>query len=96
MDFSPCAEELKKIIESNKPTLPADNPYAIKTGEPLNKLQDLIKMKKENDLSHKQKVRKNKKVEKSKGYYEQQELKMSKQKKKEKSKAKNKNNKGKK
>ena len=75
MDFSPCADALQKIITDSQPTVPPVNPYAIPSVPVRNKLEDILARSKDNDLSHKQKCRKNKKAEKSKGYFEQQEFK---------------------
>ncbi|OHS93429.1 hypothetical protein TRFO_11863 [Tritrichomonas foetus] len=95
MDFTPCAQALQEIIVANQPVLPNVNPHAIPSFPLTNKLEDILKMKKENELSHKAKCRKNKKAEKSKGYFEQQEIKMAKQKKNKKEKRNKNKNKGK-
>lgn len=81
MNFSPCGEALQEIITKNQPSVPYVNPYAIPSFGSTPKRADLLRMKKENQLSHKQKTRKNKKIEKSKGYFEQQEFKQKQQKK---------------
>lgn len=80
MDFSPCAEALQKIISANQPVVKPINPYAIPSVPLRNKLEDILARSKDNDLSHKQKCRRDKKAEKSKGYFEQQEFKKKKQK----------------
>lgn len=80
MDFSPCAEALQKIIVANQPSIPVHNPNAIPAVPLTNRLEDILARTKDNDLSHKAKCRKNKKAEKSKGYFEQQEFKMKRQK----------------
>ena len=94
MDFGPCAEALNNIIVSNQPSIPVVNPYAIPAMPGKKKLNDILNKSKDNELSHKQKCRKNKKAEKSKGYFEQQELKAKRQKMNEKKKDKKKKNKG--